>query len=83
MGIENLIVFAVIGIVAGWLAGQLLKGRGYGLVGNLIIGVIGAFVGGFLFNLVGITSDNLLESLITATVGAIVLIVVIRTLRKA
>ncbi len=82
MGLENLIVFAVIGIVAGWLAGQLMKGSGYGLVGNLIIGIIGAFVGGLLFNLLGITSDSLLESLLTATVGAVVFIAAVRAARR-
>lgn len=82
MDLENLIVFAVIGIVAGWLAGQLLKGRGFGLLGNLVVGVIGAFIGGILFNLAGITSDNLLESLIAAVIGAVVLLLVIGALRK-
>src|SRR5262245_26066559 len=64
--------FILIGIVAGWLAGQVMKGGGYGLVGDLIVGVIGALLGGFLFGLLGISAGGLLGSLVTATLGAIV-----------
>ena len=49
-----LVLFLLIGIVAGWLASTLMKGRGLGLVGNLVVGVIGAFLGGFLFNVLGL-----------------------------
>lgn len=79
----NLLYFAIIGIVAGWLAGQFTKGGGFGVVGNLIVGVLGAVVGGFLFGLLGFSSSGLIGSLITATVGAIVLLALIRTLKKA
>jgi len=74
--------FILIGIAAGWLAGQIVKGGGFGLVGDLIVGVIGAVLGGFLFGLLGITAVGLLGSLITATVGAIVLIALLRVIRK-
>jgi len=75
--------FILIGIAAGWLAGQIMHGGGFGVVGDLIIGVIGALLGGFLFGLLGITAGGLLGSLITATVGAIVLIVLLRMFRRA
>ncbi|NLF40167.1 GlsB/YeaQ/YmgE family stress response membrane protein [bacterium] len=74
--------FILIGIAAGWLAGQIVKGGGFGLVGDLIVGVIGAVLGGFLFGLLGITAVGLLGSLITATVGAIVLIALLRVIKK-
>ncbi|MBI3407713.1 MAG: GlsB/YeaQ/YmgE family stress response membrane protein [Planctomycetes bacterium] len=74
--------FILIGLAAGWLAGQIMKGGGYGLVGDLIIGVIGALLGGFLFGLAGVAAHGLLGSLITATVGAIVLIVVLRYIKR-
>jgi uncharacterized membrane protein YeaQ/YmgE (transglycosylase-associated protein family) len=75
--------FALIGLVAGWLASQVMKG-GYGLVGDLIVGLIGALLGGWLFSVIGInTGAGLLGSLITATVGAIVLIAAIRFVKKA
>lgn len=73
--------FILIGIAAGWLAGQIMKGGGLGVLGDLIVGVIGALLGGFLFGLLGITAGGLLGSLITATVGAIVLIALLRVIK--
>jgi uncharacterized membrane protein YeaQ/YmgE (transglycosylase-associated protein family) len=70
----DLIYFLLIGLAAGWLGGQFMKGRGFGLLGNLVIGIIGAILGGFLFRLVGIAATGLLGSLICATIGAIVLL---------
>ena len=75
--------FLLIGIAAGWLAGQIMKGGGFGVLGDLIVGVIGALLGGFLFGLLGITAGGLLGSLITATVGAIVLIALLRVIRHS
>ncbi len=66
--------FLIIGIIAGWLAGNLTDGRGFGLVGNLIVGVIGSFVGGFLFSLLGLNAYGTIGEIITATIGAIVLL---------
>jgi uncharacterized membrane protein YeaQ/YmgE (transglycosylase-associated protein family) len=74
--------FILIGIAAGFLAGQIMKGGGYGLVGDLIVGVIGALLGGFLFGLLGISAGGPLGSLVTATVGAIVLIAVLRAIKR-
>jgi len=73
--------FVLIGLAAGWLAGQLTKGQGFGLVGDLVIGVIGALLGGFLFGLVGLMPTSLLGSLVTATVGAVLLVVLLRRLK--
>jgi uncharacterized membrane protein YeaQ/YmgE (transglycosylase-associated protein family) len=78
----NYIGFLLIGLAAGWLAGQILKGRGFGIVRDIIIGVIGSFIGGTLFNLLGFGTDNVLQSLIAATVGAILLILGLRLLFK-
>jgi uncharacterized membrane protein YeaQ/YmgE (transglycosylase-associated protein family) len=74
--------FVLIGIAAGWLAGQFMKGGGYGLVGDLIVGVIGALLGGFLLGLLGISAGGLLGSLVTATVGAVVLIALLRAIKR-
>jgi uncharacterized membrane protein YeaQ/YmgE (transglycosylase-associated protein family) len=74
--------FILIGIAAGWLAGQFMKGGGFGLVGDLIVGVIGALLGGFLFGLLGLAAGGLLGSLITATVGAIILIALLRFVKR-
>jgi uncharacterized membrane protein YeaQ/YmgE (transglycosylase-associated protein family) len=70
----DLIYFLLIGLAAGWLAGQIMKGRSFGIVGNLVIGVIGAVLGGFLFRLVGLLPIGLIGSLVSATVGAVVLL---------
>lgn len=75
--------FILIGALAGWLAGQVMKGGGYGLVMNIILGIVGGFLGGWLFGVLGLnTSGGLMGSLITSTVGAIVLIFLARLLKK-
>ena len=75
--------FAIIGIAAGWLAGQFMKGRGFGLVGNLVVGVLGAIVGGWLAGILGIGASGLIGSLVVATAGAVVLLMVVGALKKA
>ncbi|MBL8896018.1 MAG: GlsB/YeaQ/YmgE family stress response membrane protein [Planctomycetes bacterium] len=74
--------FALIGVCAGWLAGQVLKGSDFGLVGNLVIGVLGAILGGWLFGELGISAErSLLGALITAFVGAVVLLFLLGLVR--
>ena len=74
--------FILIGIAAGWLAGQIMKSGGYGLVGDLIVGVIGALLGGWLFGLAGIAAGGLIGRLVVATIGAVVLILLLRLIKK-
>ena len=79
----SLILWIVIGGLAGWLAGQLVKGRGYGCIGNVVVGVIGAVVGGWLFQVTGIQQlPGLIGSLVTAVIGAVALIAVLRLLTE-
>jgi len=78
----KLILFVLIGAIAGWLAGQIMKGRGFGVVGNIVVGVVGAFLGGFVFRLLGFAAFGLLAQLITATVGAIILLWIVSYLRR-
>jgi uncharacterized membrane protein YeaQ/YmgE (transglycosylase-associated protein family) len=75
--------FLLIGRAAGWLASQIMKGGGSGLVTDLIMGVIGSILGGFLFGLIGLSADGAIGSLVTATVGAIVLIAGLRAINRA
>lgn len=74
--------FLLIGLCAGWLANQLVKGGGLGLAGHLIVGVIGAVLGGFLFGLLGLSATGLLGQLIMATAGAIVLLLILRRFKR-
>ena len=83
MEITDLIIFMVIGAVAGWLAGVIMKGGGYGLVGDIIVGVIGSLIGGWLFGLLGIAAGGLIGSIVAAVVGAIILIAILRLIKRA
>lgn len=76
--------FILIGIAAGWLAGQLMRGGGFGLVGDLVLGVVGALVGGFLFRQLGLAAGGgLIGALIVATIGAVVLLFLGRMIKRA
>jgi uncharacterized membrane protein YeaQ/YmgE (transglycosylase-associated protein family) len=83
MDLQSLLLFLIIGLVAGWLAGKIMRGGGFGLIGDLIVGVIGALLGGWIFGLLGIEFGGILGSLITALVGAIVLLFILRLIKKA
>jgi uncharacterized membrane protein YeaQ/YmgE (transglycosylase-associated protein family) len=78
----DLLLFLVIGLAAGWLAGQLLKRPGSGWVEDLIVGVIGALIGGFLFRLLGVSTGGLIGQLVSATVGAVILLYLLRYIRR-
>jgi uncharacterized membrane protein YeaQ/YmgE (transglycosylase-associated protein family) len=79
----SLLGFLLIGLVAGWLAGLLVKGRGFGWLANMIVGVIGALIGGFLFAQLGLTTNTTIGELVAATVGSVVLLFLLRILKKA
>ena len=81
MDITSLIIFLAIGAVAGWLAGQIMKGKGFGLIGNIIVGIVGALLGGFVFSLLGIAAYGLIGSIVTATAGAVLLLFLIRVIK--
>ena len=83
MDIAGLIIFLAIGAVAGWLAGTIMKGGGYGLLGNIVVGIIGAVVGGYVFGLFGISIGGLIGSIFTATAGAVLLLFIIGIIKKA
>jgi uncharacterized membrane protein YeaQ/YmgE (transglycosylase-associated protein family) len=82
--IMEFIWFILIGLVAGWLAGQLVKGGGFGVIGDIVVGVLGALLGGFLFSSLGVsTGGGLLGAIVVATIGAILLIFILRLLKRA
>lgn len=81
MGITSLIMFLVIGAIAGWLAGLIMKGKGSGILMNMIVGIAGAFIGGWAFQLLGLSSHGLIGSLATAVFGAVVLLFIVKKLK--
>ncbi len=75
--------FILTGAVAGWLAGLIMKGGGFGFIGNVIIGIIGGVIGGWVFSLLGISSGgSIIGSLVTSVVGAVVLLFIIGLFKK-
>ncbi len=76
--------FILIGVAAGWLAGQFMRGGGFGVVGDLVLGVVGALVGGFLFRQLGLAAGGgLIGALIVATIGAVVVLFLGRMIKRA
>ena len=78
----NFLLYLAMGAVAGWLAGQIMKGGGFGLLWNIIIGSIGGFIGGWLMSLLHIQKAGLLWELIVAVIGAVVLLFVVSLIKK-
>jgi uncharacterized membrane protein YeaQ/YmgE (transglycosylase-associated protein family) len=79
MSNQGLLVIIVVGVVAGWLAGQIMRGAGYGLIGDLIVGIIGAYIGDWLLPRLGIhLGAGIIADIIDATVGALVLLFILR-----
>jgi uncharacterized membrane protein YeaQ/YmgE (transglycosylase-associated protein family) len=83
MDMNNLLIFLGVGAVSGWLAGLMVRGGSFGLLGNIVIGILGAVVGGYLFGLAGISAGGgLAGSIVSATVGAMVLLSLIRLVNR-
>src|ERR1700736_5378238 len=79
---ESLLVILLVGLIAGWLAGQIVQGTGFGIVGDLIVGILGAFIGSWFFPRVGIhLGTGMVSAIVNATLGAIVLLLVVRLFR--
>lgn len=83
MSLLAILIWIVVGAVAGWLAGLVMRGAGFGLVGNIIVGIIGAVVAGFLLPKVGIViGGNIIASILNAFIGAVIILFVIGLLRR-
>ena len=84
MTVESLLIFLLIGAIAGWLAGVLVKGYGFGLVGNIVVGIVGAFLAGLIFPAIGLGfGGGILGTILYATLGAVVLLLIIRVVKRA
>jgi len=79
---ENWLWFTLIGLAAGFLAGVVVKGHGFGIVGNLVVGVIGGLLGGFLFSVLGLSATGKVGQLVCAFVGAVLLLYLLRFVKK-
>jgi uncharacterized membrane protein YeaQ/YmgE (transglycosylase-associated protein family) len=78
-----LVWVVLLGITAGWLAGKIIRGKGFGLVGDLVVGVLGSLVGNFLFGLLGLAAYGLIGRLVVSVAGAVVLLWLLRLIKKA
>ncbi|MHA6644845.1 GlsB/YeaQ/YmgE family stress response membrane protein [Mesorhizobium sp. A623] len=84
MGIESLLVFLIIGAIAGWLAGLIVQGFGFGLIGNIVVGIVGALIAGWLLPRVGLAfGGGMLAAIIHAVIGAVILLLIIRLVKRA
>jgi uncharacterized membrane protein YeaQ/YmgE (transglycosylase-associated protein family) len=83
MSLEALIIWLIVGALAGWIAGLIVKGYGFGLIGNIIIGIIGAVIAGWLLPRIGIViGSGFIAALINAIIGAVILLVIIGLIRR-
>lgn len=83
MTVEALLITLLVGAVAGWLAGQIVTGYGFGLLGNIVVGILGAFVAGFLFHERALIGTPIIDSILWATLGAVILLFLIGLIRRA
>lgn len=81
---QSLVVILVVGLIAGWLAGKIMQGGGFGIIGDIIVGVIGAFIGAWLWGLLKlpVIGNFWVSAIVTATVGAIVLLFILRLIKR-
>ena len=82
-GLTSLIASLLIGAVAGWLAGKFMRGRGFGVLKNILVGITGGVVGGIVFGLLGLRSVGIVGSIATATIGAVLILSVVRWVQSS
>ena len=83
VGIDSIIIMLIVGAVAGWLAGQIVRGFGFGLLWNIIIGIVGAFIGVWLFRQLGfLPFSGFVGSIVNATIGAVILLVIVGLIKR-
>lgn len=82
MTLTSILILVAIGLVAGWLAGMIWKGGGFGILWNIIIGVAGSFLGGWIFRLLGISYGGIIGSIVAALIGALILLAIVNLIRR-
>ena len=83
LGLESILTWIVIGAIAGWLAGLLVTGYGFGLVGNIVVGILGAGIAGLLAPRLGLYTESFVGNIVAATLGALILLLIIGLIRRA
>ena len=84
MTVEAILIILIIGAVAGWLAGVIVRGVGFGLIGNIVVGIVGAFIAAWLLPQLGIAiGSGMVRSIISATIGAVILLVIVGLIKRA
>ena len=83
MNLISIIIFLALGAFTGWIAGLIMKGGGFGLIVNIIVGIVGAMIGGWVFSFIDSESTSLIGSMYTAVVGAVILLVIIGLFKKS
>jgi uncharacterized membrane protein YeaQ/YmgE (transglycosylase-associated protein family) len=79
-----MLIWIIVGAVAGWLAGLIVRGFGFGLLGNIIVGILGAILGGWLLGELGVAfTTGIINTILTATLGAVVLLLIVRVVKRA
>lgn len=84
MAVDTILIWILVGAIAGWLAGLVVRGFGFGLIGNIVVGIIGAFLGGWLFGVLGVAiGAGIINTIFTAFIGAVVLLLIVRVIKRA
>ena len=84
MDAQTLIIWLIVGAIAGWLAGMVVKGGGYGLIGDIVVGIVGALIAGWLLPRIGIViGGGIIAAIINAFIGAVILLIVLRLVKRA
>ena len=78
----NILIWLICGIVAGWLTGLIMKGGGYGLIGDLVIGLLGGLIGGWVAGKIGLGASGLIGEILVAVLGGVILVALLRLLRR-
>ena len=78
----GILIWIIGGIIAGWLTGLIMKGKGFGLIGDLVIGLLGGVIGGWLAGLIGLSATSWLGQIIVAVIGGVILVAIVRAIRK-
>jgi uncharacterized membrane protein YeaQ/YmgE (transglycosylase-associated protein family) len=84
MDLLTILVFLLIGAIAGWLAGLIVRGGGFGLIGDIVVGIIGAFIAGLLLPRIGVNlGGGVIGAILGATIGAVILLLIVRLVKRA